>query len=346
MGRRCRFYLFAACAAVSLPAHAIVVVSQVYGGGGNTGATYQNDFIELFNADTVTVSLTGWSVQYASTTGSTWQKTVLTGSIAPGGFLLIQEAAGVGGGAALPTPDVTGTITLSNTAGKVALTSNSQTLAGVCPTDASIVDLVGYGSGTNCFEGSGPTPNLSNAQAATRTTPCIDTDDNPADFSTASAPSPRNSATAPLSCPTIGYAAVQFPAVIDSALACVPQTVYGQVYVAGATDASTSVAPGILAQLGRGLAIEDPATGPSWVWSTAIPNAGWDFSQNNDEYQQGLVAHSAPAMYDYAYRWSYHKQAFVYSDLAPAGTTDGYSSANAGKLIVSGDVIYCDPFDY
>ncbi|MEQ1530867.1 MAG: hypothetical protein ABL925_16240, partial [Methylococcales bacterium] len=26
-----------------------IVISQVYGGGGNTGATYKNDFIELFN---------------------------------------------------------------------------------------------------------------------------------------------------------------------------------------------------------------------------------------------------------------------------------------------------------
>jgi hypothetical protein len=29
-----------------------VVISQVYGGGGNTGATYTHDFIELFNSGT------------------------------------------------------------------------------------------------------------------------------------------------------------------------------------------------------------------------------------------------------------------------------------------------------
>ena len=39
-------------------------ISQVYGGGGNTGATYTHDFIELFNAGTGTISLTGYSVQY------------------------------------------------------------------------------------------------------------------------------------------------------------------------------------------------------------------------------------------------------------------------------------------
>jgi predicted extracellular nuclease len=43
-----------------------IVISQVYGAGGNSGAPYRNDFIELFNLGTTTVSLNGWSVQYAS----------------------------------------------------------------------------------------------------------------------------------------------------------------------------------------------------------------------------------------------------------------------------------------
>ena len=39
----------------------VIVISQVYGGGGNTGATYKNDFIELFNAGGESVNITGWS---------------------------------------------------------------------------------------------------------------------------------------------------------------------------------------------------------------------------------------------------------------------------------------------
>src|SRR5262245_30036078 len=74
-----------------------IVISQVYGGGGNAGATLKNDFIELFNRGTTTISLSGWSVQYAATTGTTWQVTPLTGSLAPGQYYLIQEAAGAGG---------------------------------------------------------------------------------------------------------------------------------------------------------------------------------------------------------------------------------------------------------
>ena len=56
-----------------------VVISQVYGGGGNTGSTYTHDFIELFNAGSSAIDLTGWSVQYASNTGTSWPVTPLTG---------------------------------------------------------------------------------------------------------------------------------------------------------------------------------------------------------------------------------------------------------------------------
>lgn len=61
-----------------------VVIGQVYGGGGNSGAFYKNDFIELFNRGTTPVNLNGWSVQYASATGTTWQVTPLSGMIQPG----------------------------------------------------------------------------------------------------------------------------------------------------------------------------------------------------------------------------------------------------------------------
>ena len=43
-----------------------VVINEIYGGGGNSGAIYKNDFIELYNNSNVDINLTGWSVQYAS----------------------------------------------------------------------------------------------------------------------------------------------------------------------------------------------------------------------------------------------------------------------------------------
>ena len=149
--------------ASATPASAVspdVVVSQVYGGGGNSGATLQNDFIELHNRGDAPVSLAGWSVQYASATGATWQVTPLSGTIAPGRYYLVQEAAGAGGTTPLPTPDATGSIAMSATAGKVALVTTTTALAcgASCAGDASVRDFVGYGATASSFEGSGPAP--------------------------------------------------------------------------------------------------------------------------------------------------------------------------------------------
>lgn len=168
-----------------------VVISQVYGGGGNSGSTYTNDFIELFNRGGIAVDLTGWSVQYASATGTTWQVTELAGVLPPGGYYLVQEAQGAGGTTPLPTPDATGTIAMSGTNGKVALVHSTTALSGSCP---AAIDFVGYGT-ANCFEGAGACPALTNPTAGFRAGDgCIDTDNNAADFTTATA-APRNSAS-------------------------------------------------------------------------------------------------------------------------------------------------------
>jgi predicted extracellular nuclease len=89
-----------------------VVISQVYGGGGNTGATYTNDYIQLYNGGAADANLSGWSVQYASAAGSTWRVTSLTGTVAPGARYLTQEATGASGTTPLPYPDATGSIAM------------------------------------------------------------------------------------------------------------------------------------------------------------------------------------------------------------------------------------------
>jgi hypothetical protein len=175
-----------------------LVISQVYGGGGNTGATWRNDYIEIHNRGNVAVDVTGWSVQYASAAGTTWLVTALSGSVAPGGYYLVQQAAGAGGTVDLPTPDATGSTAMSATSAKVALVSDATALSGTCPAGGSIVDLVGYGS-PSCSEGSA-TGALNNTTAALRNADgCEETDDNAADF-TNGAPTPRNSSTAARSC--------------------------------------------------------------------------------------------------------------------------------------------------
>jgi hypothetical protein len=177
-----------------------VVINEVYGGGGNAGATYKNDFIELYNNGTSAVNLSGWSVQYASSAGTTWATTALTGSIAPGGYYLIQEAAGAGGTTNLPTPDATGNIAMSGTAGRVILVNLTTAQTG-CPVGTQIIDKVGFGSAATCFEGTGPTPAPSNTTSVSRSATHTDTESNSADF-TASSPTPLNTAGPDVTAPT------------------------------------------------------------------------------------------------------------------------------------------------
>ena len=182
-----------------------LVISQIYGGGGNSGATLKNDFIEIFNPGTQPVVVTGWSVQYASAAGTTWQVTNLSGSVPPGAYYLIQEAAGTGGTISLPTPDATGSIALAASAGKVALVNSTTALSVGCAaaaSSASVVDVVGYGStstssGTDCASSA---PVLSNTTADLRgDSGCTYTGNTPTDFA-AGTPAPRNSASPPHTC--------------------------------------------------------------------------------------------------------------------------------------------------
>ncbi len=196
----------AACAALAFAAgsaNAQVVISQAYGGGGNSGATYTNDFIELFNRGSTNVDISGWSVQYASATGASWTVTAIPGVIGsgavvlqPGQYYLVQQAAGTGGTTPLPTPDAVGTIAMSGSAGKVALANTAVALAGACPSaDPSLMDLIGWGGGTvSCFEGT-QAGGTANATANLRgNNGCMDTGSNAADFAVL-APNPRNSAS-------------------------------------------------------------------------------------------------------------------------------------------------------
>lgn len=181
------------------PATAQVVISQAYGGGGNSGAPFRNDFVELFNRGTTAQTLDGWSIQYASAGGSTWQSVALNGTIVPGGYFLIQLAGGANG-TNLPAPDGSGSLSLGASAGKIALSRSSSLLNGICPTNADLADLVGYGTSASCFEGSGPAAAPANATSVQRASGgCVDSDDNGTDFFVAAA-IPRNSSFLPAIC--------------------------------------------------------------------------------------------------------------------------------------------------
>jgi uncharacterized repeat protein (TIGR01451 family) len=195
-----------------------IVISQIYGGGGNAGSTLRNDFIELHNRSTTTIDISAWSVQYLAATSTTGSYSVTnlcaaivagTCSIAPGQYFLVKLGGGSGGTTDLPAPDVTGTTDMSATAGKVAVVINRTALSGTAcqASAATVTDFVGYGTTANCFEGSGraPAPSATNAtfrKASIAAPPngCLDTDDNASDF-VASLASPRNKLTSPSTCP-------------------------------------------------------------------------------------------------------------------------------------------------
>jgi predicted extracellular nuclease len=209
-----KLYTLLSILLISSLSQAQVVISQVYGGGGNNGATYSNDFIELFNRGTVAVDVTGWSVQYASANGSSWTTTALPSvSIQPGKYFLIQEAAGSTPVLALPTPDLDGVsaattgsngmplltgIAMSGSNGKVILVNTTTAETTADPTGSQIMDKVAYGAtSTSGFEGTGPTGTaLTNSTSASRNNGgCTDTNNNATDFTT-DAVNPRNSASA------------------------------------------------------------------------------------------------------------------------------------------------------
>ncbi|MFF2013902.1 endonuclease/exonuclease/phosphatase family protein [Streptomyces sp. NPDC058195] len=173
--------------AVAVPSTG-VVIAEVYGGGGNSGATLKNDFIELANPSGAAFGLAGYSVQYlpgSPGASSKWGVTPLSGTVAAGARYLVAEAAGTGGTVDLPTADAAGSLALSATTGTVALVQGADALtcktAADCAADPRVVDLVGFGTAV-VHEGSGAAPGASNSASAARAASLADTDDNAADF--------------------------------------------------------------------------------------------------------------------------------------------------------------------
>jgi predicted extracellular nuclease len=181
-----------------------LVISQIYGGGSNASATYNADFIELYNPTNASISTSGLSVQYASAAGNFTQALALTAATVPAGhYFLVQTITAGAVGAALPTPDTIGTApNLSASAGKVALVNGTAALSGdtscaLILADPKILDFVGYGSTASCFPGSGTGNSFApgtttNTQSIVRTNPSANTGDNSKDFSIVTPPNPHN----------------------------------------------------------------------------------------------------------------------------------------------------------
>ena len=157
--------------AIAAPEGSLPLISEVYGGGGNSRAAFSHDFVELFNPTDAEVDLSGWSVEYYSASGNLGNATELSGKIPAGGYFLIQQNPGNNTDLpSLPTPDAIGTANMSGSQGSVKLIDATSTE----------VDLIGWGEAA-LFEG-GAAPETSNPVSVQRTVAGVDTDNNAADF--------------------------------------------------------------------------------------------------------------------------------------------------------------------
>ncbi len=191
-----------------------VVLSQIYGGGGNSNAVLKSDFVELHNRSNMPVSLEGWSLHYASAASmsakASGKTTFAPGtSIPAGGYFLVEGASGGDAGMPAPAADSlfgepdAGLVNLSGTNGKVFLSARADDVllgADGCPVaDSGVVGTFAYGNG-NC-KIDGVSSALSSTTAASRKeNGCTLTGPAAADFEV-KAPAPRNSASPAVICP-------------------------------------------------------------------------------------------------------------------------------------------------
>ncbi len=173
-----------------------VVINEIYGAGGNAGASFNADYIELYNNGTTAADLTGYSLQYASATGTFSGVIVLPGvSIPAGGFFLVQtNTAGANGSPISPDFISPNAVELATSNGNVALVAGT-TAIGACPAPgaANVIDRVGYGTGA-CSEVA-PAPAPSTTTSVQRFPNGSDTNNNSVDFqATAGTPKTANRA--------------------------------------------------------------------------------------------------------------------------------------------------------
>lgn len=142
-------------------------------------ASVNNEYIQLFNASSQAVDVTGWKLQYHSATGTTWQAKftfACAGSANCAVTIPAQEHVTL---ASYDRADTTYSIS--------HFMADSGAVRLVMADNATVVDLVGFGK-ANTYEGTGPAGAMHDGlfmrQADSDGQP-IDTDDNAHDFQTA-----------------------------------------------------------------------------------------------------------------------------------------------------------------
>ena len=192
-------------------------ISQIYTRGGESGAAFRSDFVEIFNGGTAPVDINEWSVYVKGLGGdpSGFGRVFLTSQnagVEPGHFVLVRMGSGGTNGSPLPQPDASAVIfgfeeslfNMNADSAQVALLRKGapdppRNGCPVLPSDG-IEDYVGYGNSV-CSEGGqpAPAPGLTTALVR-RGGGCVETNNNAADFQVLDATAPRNSSTTPAPC--------------------------------------------------------------------------------------------------------------------------------------------------
>ena len=325
--------------------------------GATTGtATFRNDFVELRNNGGADIALNGMALQHgAETSALAWTVINLPNvTLAAGRYYLVQLGSGGANGVVLDAPDHTAATNISATAGKVALTNNQVALVG--PLDqpvetAAIIDLIGYGSAANAFEGaralspSGVSTNLSSI--ARLNAGCIEGNNNLFDTSVILAAS-RNSqfVAPPCACTAnetttqavnnpleIDYCNLQHPPSTTTTVGVATEDIFSRVFEDGFTQAGGGNAA-IKVQIGYGPPNVNPSFNQgAYTWTDAVFNVQIG---NDDEYKAKLTVPAAGS-FRYTSRVTRDNRNWTYCDLNGAGANAGltFELPRIGALTVN-----------
>lgn len=317
-----------------------LVISQVYGAGGLSGAAYKNDFVELHNTTASPIGLGAFSIQYASATGTTWNAQPLSNvTLAPGGYYLITFAGGSTGAAITGDQSLTA-INMSGSDGKIALVRGTAALSGGCPS-TNVVDMVAFGT-TSCSPDTAPGPSVNSSWLTRGVSGCRD-GNTTADFTVSNATPPRsvvgNSAPLLCQCFVNDTTATEelSSCVLDGAANRTVATgtasppIDATVTQAGLTDAAGFDAS-LQVQVGFGPTSANPTTTAGWKW---WPSAGKTAGTTSDSYSGVFVAPASGG-------WSFGARAtrdgvnWTACDLNGAGSGAGltFETAQLGALSV------------
>lgn len=223
-------------------------ISQIYTRGGEAGATFQNDYIELFNRGNVDVDVSGWSLNITNFSGTPPNiqysasnikfSSAISLIISPGSHLLIKFGGSGTNGQPITTVDIDlNPVPLSDTGGQIVLLAKDKTLPfSYCPAAPDltgvVVDYVGYGIAI-CYEGTVTLAPPQDKALWRIGGGCTDNNNNLADFSFAT-PNPRTRRDGVTPCgaqtgSVIDFAAPQFDVSEDQGVAQISVTRIGDV---------------------------------------------------------------------------------------------------------------------